>query len=179
MSEAPLPDPLEDFLQHPPALPADIRLREKLAERTAALLPRPKLRRWAIPAGIAASVLLALASGFVGYRLGKTEPAADFCGGVIEDSPVPRKEKDPDPPSATPPGPRELEWSAFDADNDRQRARLYFQAGDLYLTQASDAESALRCYQQALRYSNDQELAIADTDNWLVMALKRDHQKEN
>ena len=86
----------------------------------------------------------------------------------------------PKPPAiVVPPNPRELEWSAFDAGDDRQRVKLYFQAGDLYLDQAQDFESALRCYHQAIHYGDAQELDIAPTDNWLVMALKRDHQKEN
>ena len=45
MNDAPLPEPLEDFLQHPPSLPLDPGAREALAQQTAALLPRPRQRR--------------------------------------------------------------------------------------------------------------------------------------
>jgi hypothetical protein len=78
-----------------------------------------------------------------------------------------------------PADPRQLEWSAFDAADDQERARLYFLAGDLYLDQHNDRESALRCYHQAINYSDARKLEITPTDNWLVMALKRDHRKEN
>jgi len=75
--------------------------------------------------------------------------------------------------------PRELEWTAFDAADDAERARLYYQAGDLYLEKHADYESAVRCYAQAIHYSEPHNLEFTPNDNWLVMALKRDHRKEN
>jgi hypothetical protein len=81
-------------------------------------------------------------------------------------------------PMPTPPQPRELEWTAFDAESDQQRVKLYFQAGDLYLTDHNDIDSALRCYRQALHYCDVQNVEFDPNDNWLVMALKRDYRKE-
>lgn len=182
MSEAPLPEPLEDFLQHPPSVPLDTNRRDALAQRTAALLPRPARRRWPVVAAVAASIGLALVSAYVGYRLGKMGPTPELAIDHKSGTHV-EKAKTPEPPkpavALAPVSPRELEWSAFDAQDDQERVRLYFQAGNLYLDKHNDHESALRCYHQAIRYSDAQELQIAPTDNWLVMALKRDHRKEN
>lgn len=79
--------------------------------------------------------------------------------------------------AAAAPVPRELEWRAFDAEEDQQRVQLYFQAGDLYLTQ-KDIESAVRCYHQALHYAGKRDLESSPNDTWLAMALKRDRRKE-
>jgi len=98
-----------------------------------------------------------------------------------ENLPTPKK-----PPSETPGpiadishvDPLQLEWRAFDAAEDQKKARLYFQAGDVYLERYKDFEAALRCYRQALQFTPARELDFDANDNWLVMALKRDYRKE-
>jgi hypothetical protein len=185
MSETPLPEPLEDFLQHPPSLPPDAKRREALAQRTAALLPAPQRRRWPVVAGVAASIALAIVSAYLGYRIGAANtqpPLQDLVERSIPPAPddKPKTPEEPKTPvTLVSANPRELEWAAFDAADDQERVRLYFQAGDLYLDKHNDYESALRCYHQAIHYSDAKESQIAPTDNWLVMALKRDHRKEN
>ncbi len=179
MNESPLPEALEDFLQHPPCVPVDVNRREELARRTSALLPRPAWRRWPVTAAIAASIGIAIVSAYIGYRIGNQQARQV----IVErpNDPAPKKtQPEPKPAVAVVSAdPRALEWSAFDAADDQERVRLYFQAGDLYFEKLRDHESALRCYHQAIHYSSARELEITPNDNWLVMALKRDHRKEN
>jgi hypothetical protein len=177
MSE--IPDPLDDFLQHPPTLPADAALQQTLAQRTAAMLPRARRRRWPMMAAVAASVALVLASAYFVLRsVNIDEPVKKDL--VENKSEPPPKEETPKPPVvAKAIEPRELEWTAFDAADDAERVRLYFQAGNLYLDKHADYESAVRCYAQAIHYSEPRDLEFNPDDNWLVMALKRDHRKEN
>ena len=179
MSESPFPDALEDFLQHPPCAPLDANGREELAQRTTALLPRSARRRWPVIAAVAASIGIAIVSGYVGYLVGNAQPRQEIVERPID--PAPKKTPDEPKPAVAlvSADPRALEWSAFDAADDQERVRLYFQAGDLYLDKHHDHESALRCYHQAIHYSSARELEITPSDNWLVMALKRDHRKEN
>jgi hypothetical protein len=179
-----LPDPLEDFLQHPPSLPADAVLRESLAERTASMLPKPRRRRWPTAAAIAASIVLATVSAYFGFRAEKIKPLPPKDIVHHKDEPRPEEKPKPPPEETKPPvvskpvDPRDLEWTAFDAPDDPERVRLYFQAGDLYLDKHQDYESAVRCYSQAIHYSEPQDLEFNPDENWLVMALKRDHRKE-
>jgi hypothetical protein len=174
---------LEDFLQHAPGVPMDAGRRESLAALTMALAGRSRRRRWwPIAAAVAAAVALALASGYLGYRTGRAEAAARPV--IVEQKRPTPDEQMPLPAPETPredvkpvPSARELEWTAFDADSDRARVKLYFQAGDLYLAGNNDIESALRCYTQALYYGDAQDVEIAPSDNWLVTAVKRDHKE--
>jgi hypothetical protein len=188
MSDNPLPEPLENFLEAPPSLPVGAAMQDLLLEKTAALLPKPRWwRRRPVVAGIAASILVAIVSAYFAWRLGNVEPLPK--NDVVErgNERLPLKETpkpQPSPEEQKPPAalvqvnPVELEWTAFDAADDQQRVRLYFQAGDLYLEKQNDYDSALRCYSQALHYCEARELDFNPNDNWLVMALKRDHRKE-
>jgi hypothetical protein len=183
MSEAPLPEPLESFLEHPPGLPQDGDVRESILRMTSNRLPSTRWPHWPIALiGVAAMMaFVMLAGSYFLLRLGRVAPPA--IPDIVENKVVtPRPPKQPPPPEViqvkAPPHPRELEWKAFDAAEDRARVRLYFQAGDLYLDRFDDVQSALRCYQQAIHFSGAEELEINPRDNWLVMALKRDHRKE-
>lgn len=175
MSDAPLPDPLERFLQQPPGAPPSAELRETLLRQTSVGLRRSRWRRWPIAVGAAAAMVLALVSGYLVLRWSQVEPPPMAV--IVQHKPEPL----PEPPSviaAAPVHPLVLENNAFDAEDDRQRVRLYFQAGDLYFEQNQDVESALRCYHQALTYCDARELEIDVNDNYLVMSLKRERRRE-
>ena len=171
MTDAPLPDPLERFLQQPPGAQPSSELREALLRQTSARLRKSRWRRWPIAVGAAAAILLMLVSGYFGLRVEKLEPLP---------TPVIVEHKSEPPPvvAAAPVHPLVLENNAFDAEDDRQRVRLYFQAGDLYFEQNQDIESALRCYHQALDYCDARDLEIDLNDNYLVMSLKRERRRE-
>jgi hypothetical protein len=188
MSDNPLPEPLENFLQAPPSLAPEPAIRDSLLKQSAAMLRQPRgWRHRLVGAGIAASILVAIAFAYFAVRLGNVgeSPKKDLVERGNERPPLKETPKPQPPPEEPKPpaavvqvNPVELEWTAFDAADDQQRVSLYFQAGDLYLEKQNDYESAVRCYSQALDYCKAHELAFNPNDNWLVMALKRDHRKE-
>jgi hypothetical protein len=84
--------------------------------------------------------------------------------------------KAPEPPAIDrTQSPVALEWQALDSVE--KRPDLFRAAGDRYL-EASDVQSALRCYRNFLDASSDQEAVIARDDNWLLTALKASKQRE-
>lgn len=179
-------DPLDEFLDHPPSLPVSANEREATFAATRAHLPIRASRRWPLLAAVAAAVVLLIVSYWLA-RLAQFAP--DRKGDFVEQKKAPNQEKPAPPPPDEPEqprtklvhapmSPRELEWKAFDAEDDQERVRLYFRAGDLFLAANNDIDSALRCYQQALFHSGAEDMQINPNDNWLVMALKRDHRKE-
>jgi len=177
-------DPIDDFLQQPPVLPVDAKRQEAVFAQTAALLPRRRGWRLSVAVAAAAAVALALISTYIWSRSQNDEtpaPKRNMVERKDDALPVPEK-PDPQPPAPklipVAAHPRDLEWKAFDADDDHERARLYFRAGDLFLAVHDDVDSALRCYHQAFHYCEAHDLEIAPNDNWLVMALKRDQRKE-
>jgi len=173
MNESPLPGPLEEFLNHPPNLPLDAARRALILQQTSSELPKRRPSRWPIALAVAAAIAFVFVYFF--------KPAPEIKNDFVEkksvtpdEKPNPRKEVLVEAPTH----PRDLEWRAFDAADDPVRVKLYFQAGDLYLDRLDDVQSALRCYQQAIYFCEASDLEINPNDNWLVMALKRDHRKE-
>jgi hypothetical protein len=77
------------------------------------------------------------------------------------------------------PKPREtavaLEWKALES---QEKAEAYRIAGDRYLQETGDIQSAVRCYRQYLEAGSEEGLMISPNDNWLLMALKEAKQKE-
>ena len=184
MSDAPLPGPLEDFLQEPPAPPAAGRLRAAVLGQTVGVLRRrQRRRRVLVVIGAAAAVVLAGLALHAGLRPGEGKPPEGPASAAKQQRPTPHPAarpglaQQPQAPAPAAQTPLEQEWAAFDA-GPRERARLYFQTGDRYLNECQDLESALRCYRQALLLCQARDLALDPNDNWLVMALKQDHRKE-
>jgi hypothetical protein len=177
MNEPPLPEPLDDFLNHPPNLPADAEAREAILRMTANRLHKTGWVHLPIWLGVAATIVIVVLS-IIFARLSFSRAPAPPPEMVKQnkealDIPVPKAVA-----VEAAVNPRDLEWRAFDAEDDSDRVRLYFQAGDLYLDRFDDIQSALRCYQQAIYHGDSNDLEVNSTDNWLVMALKRDHRKE-
>jgi hypothetical protein len=182
MNDCPLPQPLDDFLQQPASLPANSERKEALFQQTAQMLRQPRWKRSTLPLAVAAGIVFALLFSYFMFRGEILGPDA-ANNGQTERKSDPQSDRQkplpaPEVQVQLPAQPRELEWSAFDTEDDKQRVRLYFQAGDLYLAAQSDIDSALRCYSQALSYCDARELEFDPTDNWLVMALKNDRRKE-
>jgi hypothetical protein len=71
----------------------------------------------------------------------------------------------------------DLEWRALEGQG--KRSELYRLAGDRYLKEANDVESALRCYRLALETGSQKDLPISPEDSWLLMAAKEARQREN
>jgi hypothetical protein len=177
MNDAPLPEPLEQFLQAPPSLPVDAALQQAILQRTLPLVPRRRgWRKWAVAGAWAASVAAAFAAGWFLPRSVNVErqPIQE----IVEHKAQPEVKPQPPVNDVLPKSAYELEWAAFDTIEDRERAKLYFRAGDLYLDKHNDISSALRCYQQAMVSCDANDLTFDAKDNWLLVALKHDNRKE-
>jgi hypothetical protein len=175
MSDAPLPDPLERFLLQPPSSPSPVELREALLKQTSARLRKSRWGRWSMAVSMAAAIMMVLVTGYLIRRL--REIGREDRPVIVKRMPEPAPQPLP-VVAAAPVHPLVLENNAFDAEDDRQRVRLYFQAGDMYFEQNQDVESALRCYHQALAYCDDRDLEVDVNDNFLVMRLKRERRRE-
>ena len=180
MNDAPLPPPLDDFLHAPPPAVASEALRRELLAKTTRLVRRGRaVRRLAVAWLAAASVIATL----VGWSLWRPAPEPERRVVIVDPSGSMNLAPDPapDPPTPTPePMPPALakEWQAFDTRGP-ERVQLLMEAGDRYIADHHDLASAVRCYRQALDAAPHDVLAINPNDNWLVMAMKLDRQKEN
>jgi hypothetical protein len=173
---SPEPDPLDGLLA-PPSLPSENeKLRRMVYAQTRRVLRRRHLvRQFAYAAAVAASFIL----GFLVLRA-TTRPAPTDVGEQEVSTPGSSQHPSPDAPhSPLPVADSALarEWRALDSDD--QRAQLYRQAGDRYMTEENDPQSALRCYSNALDSGTQQDLTITADDNWLLMAIKDARQKES
>ena len=177
----PKADPLDDLLR-PPAEPPAEPLRRRLLEETTAVLRRGRRIRWAaLISSWAACFAVGAAAMLLWQNLGSR---------IEEKPPVTKNSTEPKPeiPNLNPEPPKEKpvsaeatalakEWEAFDST--KNRAALFFEAGDRYLAESNDTASAIRCYRQALAAARPEELAIRPDDNWLVLFLKQSRLKEN
>lgn len=171
------PDPLDGLLA-PPSSPENEALWQTVYVRTRRVLRRRYLiRQFAYAAAVAASFALGLLAMWM------TLPARSASKGTPPPAEIATKEENP-PEEA--PGVRgelvkmpalEGEWKAFDSAE--HRGELYRQAGDRYMAEESDPQSALRCYANALDGGTKQDLTISTDDNWLLMAIKDARQKES
>ncbi len=159
------PDPLGDLLA-PPAPAVDDNLRGDLRERTGRVVRwRRRWRRLARAAALAACYAAGLLTMQVPQRPdGRRSPE------MTSQTEPPKEEAIP-PASAL-----ALEWKALDSP--QPRPDLYRRAGDRYLDDEKDPESALRCYGQALDAAGEVGRAVAAEDSWLLMAIKNARQKE-
>lgn len=190
MIDKPLPLPLDDFLNNPPARPEPAELRRLVLGQTVPHLGRR--RRWMVirsylwTAAIITPLLLyaLICSSAVELvrRLAERADEEAFAQNhgvlpIVEEpqpAPAPPLKEKPPPVVAKAPLPAvALEWKAFDAPGVQQSA-LYLQAGDRYVEDKHDLASALRCYVQSVQAAPVETLEIDPNDNWLVMALKMD-----
>jgi len=174
------PDPLDSILR-PQSPPENEPLRQAVYTRTRRVLHRRhRLRQFAY----AASLLLSFAAGAGAMRMaifgerGRVSAPRGSLEESFGESLVvsalgaltrPRSPELDDSALAA-------EWIAFDSTE--RRSDLYRQAGDRYMTEEKDLESALRCYRNALDSGTEQDLAISPDDNWLLMIIKNARQKE-
>jgi hypothetical protein len=127
----------------------------------------------------AAALVLSFAAGLLVPRFSAPSPVPPVTPEVAVEPP-----KRPTPPDKPPVAPAPshhqsalaLEWQAFDSL--RERGALYRQAGERYLQEEHDLQSALRCIGNYLDNGTEQDLAISSDDNWLLMAIKVARQKE-
>jgi hypothetical protein len=173
-------DPLVDWLAEPPTLTPAGALEQTVWRRTQSVLRR---RRWLRRTGYAAALAACYVAGLLTMKYLPASPAAPppaVAHTEIRPEPPavtrPEEVPPPRPSGAEPASPAAIEWQAVDSRE--QRPDLYRQAGDRYL-EAGDIQSAIRCYRNMLDAAPEEDQAISPTnDNWLVIALKGDRQKE-
>jgi hypothetical protein len=78
------------------------------------------------------------------------------------------------PPSAT-----ELELEAEKTLVKADSARRFREAGDRYLSDFADYQSALRCYRNFLDEADAADRVVTSEDTWLLTSLKRAREQEN
>lgn len=169
------PDPLDGMLR-PPSPPDTEALRQTVYTQTRRVLHRRRrVRQFAYAAGL----LVSFAAGLLAMRFATPAPIPSPAPEVVVNPPkeLPPPDKPPTPPSPTP---QETalaqEWRAFDSL--KGRGALYREAGDRYLKEENDPQSALRCFSNALDNGTEEDLAISSNDNWLLMAIKDARLKE-
>jgi hypothetical protein len=144
-------------------------LREALLRQTRRVVRR---RLWGRRLAAAAALTACYLAGIGTARLTERPVARPEAPLFAQRS---EKSAEPTPPPASP-APEALEWQAL--DNPQPQPDVYREAGDRYLAEEADYESALRCYRGALDSGADKDLAVQPGDSWLLMALKDARQKE-
>jgi hypothetical protein len=176
------PDPLHDLLRPEPSVPAPIWKVALREQTTRTLRWRRRGRNVAIIAVLAACFL----AGVLATRLFSSPQIVREIEYVsVPAEPTPDT---PAPPSQKPTNEEKLtalalEWQAAESpDRSRELNRL---AGDRYVEEENDLESAIRCYKRFLSQCTHEELEIDPKDNWLLVTLKnarleeRRHAKSN
>jgi hypothetical protein len=158
-------DPLEHLLAPPPSADAGPLRQDLLKRTTRALGNRRRLRR------CAGALALAACAGAGLLTVHGVAPRG--ARPVVQRHPVERQER---PAPVPAPSAVALEWQALEGPG--RPAELYRQAGDRYLDEEGDPDSAVRCYGHALDAGGARDLAIAPEDSWLLMTIKAARQKE-
>lgn len=189
MNENPHPqsDPLENWLAGQPALTPAGDLEQAVLQQTRRVLRR---RRWLRRTGLVTALAACYVAGLLTMRflpLSPVTPADQVTRARMEPLHKPdalpykseARVKESPPPRLTTPAPVSplaLEWQAVDSRE--PRPDLYRQAGDRYLQEDGDIQSAVRCYRNMLKAAPEEAATISVDDNWLLMALKDAQQKE-
>jgi len=163
------PDPLHDLLWPESSVPAPI-WKDTLRERTTRNLRwRRRGRHVAIIAVLAACFLAGVLTTWL-FSSPQIVHEIEYVSVPAEstpDAPAPPSEK---PTKAEKLTALALEWQA--AESPDRSAELNRLAGDRYVEEENDLESALRCYKRFLAECTREELEITPKDNWLLVTLK-------
>jgi hypothetical protein len=156
-------------------MPPDSHFQEALLQQTTRVL---RLRRMVKRMSYVAGLLVCYAAGVLTMKLPFAPALAPAP--IPDQGPVTVDKKPDRPEYQSPPNHPEtavaLEWRALDSRE--KKADAYRIAGDRYLADHGDVQSALRCYRQFLEAGSHEDSAISPDDNWLLMALKEARRKE-
>jgi hypothetical protein len=173
-------DACDRMFQPRPATPANEELKHILLLQTTRVLRR---RRQLRQCGYAALLGVCYLAGMATVRFWpQPVPSPNLPVSAV---PEPNPAKPP-----LPPGPIIVQAPAIDSHLSApalerlgeiaaadQRAVHFFRAGDRY-EKAGDMAAALRCYKLALDAGTESDLAVAESDSYLLMALKTARKKE-
>lgn len=163
-------DPLDDLLGPPPD--GDLTLRAALREQTSRVIRRLRWRR-RLGYAAAAALFFVAGMGVMAWLRPLPEQHQEPPHAKVD---APRKEADKHEKPA--PGPGDLEKKLPELPPSR-KAEVLLVAGHKYLHEANDYDAALRLYQRGLDTADSRLLDVSPEDDWLMMALKLDRQKEN
>ncbi len=172
------PDPIEAMLR-PPSQPDSDTLRKSVYAQTIRVLRRRRrLRQFAYAASLLLSFAVGAGTMRMMTRINPGEHESEFSRVGAVSTKIPPSHQGADAPRSPTPDDSALdaEWFAFDSTD--RRSELYRKAGDRYIKDQSDLQSALRCYSNSLDDGTERDLAISPDDNWLLMAIKDARQKE-
>jgi hypothetical protein len=181
MSDIPVPGPdrLDELLMATPPPQHTQQWRQTLLGQTTRVLRRR--RRWKRLGFIAALAACYAAGALTVWLMMKPAPVEDSPPLVVSRPQDAIPERAPKPPPDDLPraqdadlSARALEWQAVESED--KRAELFRRAGDRYLNDENDPESALRCYKNALNAGADTK--VSPDDNWLLASIKNARQKE-
>jgi hypothetical protein len=170
-------DDLDRLLAPIPA-PTDAAAKEALFRRTAGVLARRQLARRAIARG---AFGLIFAGGLGAGWFFRPAPLATAPELIPVPVPVPLPDHAPESEPSAPVAlsAPQLELEAEKTTDPDRSAQLFRQAGDKYLTDATDIASATRCYGYHLAETGPAGLAIRSDDSWLLIRMKTSRSKEN
>jgi hypothetical protein len=96
------------------------------------------------------------------------------------------REEVPSPPNADAPAAQKQPPSAADLELEAEKslvksesARRFREAGDRYIRDLADYQSALRCYRNFLDEAEPADRRVTSEDTWLLTSLKRAREQEN
>ena len=161
----------DDELLTPRPAPASDELRIELFARTARRLRFARRLRLASRVAICAVCFL---TG-LGLSLLRPTPEPQVITTVVRETAIV-----PPPPELPPKklSPSELELEAEKTTVKAESARLFREAGDLYLRDHADYQSALRCYRNFLDEADPADRESSPDDTWLLTSLKRAREQE-
>lgn len=170
-------DELDALLTPLPPVPIAPAARAAALEVSTSALRRPRswLRKWA---AVAAGFALGVTVGWVA----KPSPATPAPAPMVQQTEKREPMPSPNPAETVPPVPAvalnadTLEMQAEIADA-ATAAKLYRQAGDLYLKD-SDIASAARCYRLHLTEAGREACTPSKDDSWLLLSMKSSVLKE-
>src|SRR5262245_53189561 len=153
---------------------ANEKLRAELLARTTGRIRLARRLRLASRVGICVLCFAAGATA-MGFRPAP-EPRVVYVEVAVE-SPA---KSDLTLPAPSPPlSPVALELAAEQMVEKAEAARRFREAGDRYLRDAADYQSALRCYRYFLDGAAAADLVVSPDDSWLLTSLKRARAQEN
>jgi hypothetical protein len=168
-------DPFNDLLndESEPARPS-VEFRDAMMRRTTdMLLRRRRVRRVAIACGVLFIYGAGMGTSFLIPRSGDGLSTTASVDEASTSPPMPTLQSDPAPVTAEMLG----DWEGFSIRvaeaGPAERVRLLRAAGDWYMEEFDDIETAASCYSAMFAASEtDTQLDLQERDNWLLASLK-------
>jgi hypothetical protein len=122
--------------------------------------------------------VICFVAGIATTFLRPTSPLEIVYVQVREEVPAPKTDSPPVAPKS-PSSAAELELEAEKSLVKADSARRFREAGDRYINDFADYQSALRCYRNFLDEADPADRVVTSEDTWLLISLKRAREQEN